>query len=48
MLRQPNCPKEPSRFGNIGGYNKSYNVVGNGRDTYVAVNNGGFTINHTS
>lgn len=33
-----------SKTYNSGGYKKSYHVEGTGRDTYIACNNGGFTI----
>lgn len=47
MLRQPNCVVQPTKFFNTGGYNKGYIVEGTGRDTYIAVDNGGFTIPHS-
>ena len=31
---------------NTGGYKKSYVMEGHGRDTYIASNNGGFTMMH--
>lgn len=33
-----------SKTYNSGGYKKGYNVEGTGRDTYIACNNGGFTV----
>jgi hypothetical protein len=46
MLRQPNCVPERTRFYSSGGYKQGYQMLGNGRDTYIANNNGGFTISH--
>jgi hypothetical protein len=46
MLRQPNYVIQPSKTINTGGYKKGYCVEGNGRDTYIASNNGGFTVAH--
>ena len=40
MLSSPSASKNY----NWGGYKKQYNWVGNGRDTYISANNGGFTI----
>lgn len=48
MLRQPNCVPDKTRFYDTGGYKKGYNVEGHGRDTYVQVDNGGFTIAHST
>lgn len=42
MFSQPSA----SKTYNSGGYKKGYHMEGTGRDTYIANNNGGFTIAH--
>ena len=37
----------PSKTYSTGGYKKGFICEGSGRDTYIAVNNGGFTIGHS-
>lgn len=46
MLRQPNHIIAPTKTFNTGGYKKGYQVEGTGRDTYIACDNGGFTVQH--
>ena len=43
MLRQPNCTTASTKTYDWGGYKKQYQVDGNGRDMFIAYNNGGFT-----
>ena len=46
MLKQPNCLIQSSKTYNTGGYKKGYQVEGTGLDTYIGVDNGGFTTPH--
>lgn len=46
MLKSPNYTAQPVNRIYTGGYRKGYQHEGTGRDTYIATNNGGFTVSH--
>ncbi len=46
MLKLQAPHMSPTKTYNTGGYKKSYVMEGHGRDTYIASNNGGFTMMH--